>query len=219
MNQPKLALFDLDRTLVRKDTAGLFMKYEYQLGMTSTCRLLKVTWWRLQYTLGFLSAESVAERVLQWFRGRSERDLRAHINHWFLQKVLPHISPKAITRVHQHLQAGDLVVMVTAATRFASERVAQHFGIQHIVCTDLHVADGKLTGEAYFPLCFGTGKVECIQRFLAEQGIKDLQHAVFYTDSITDLPLLEAAQQQVIINPDPRLKRIAKKRGWPIEYW
>ena len=78
--------------------------------------------------------------------------------------------------------------------------------------------DGKLTGKVEHPLCFGHGKLVRARRLAEELGFK-LEEAVFYTDSITDLPLLEAVGERVCVNPDPRLRRLARARGWKIERW
>ena len=84
------------------------------------------------------------------------------------------------------------------------------------VCTHLVSEDGRLTGEVMPPVCYGPGKVVWGERFAAEHGV-DLSASYFYTDSISDLPLLERVGQPVAVNPDPRLRRLARKRGWPIE--
>jgi phosphoserine phosphatase len=76
--------------------------------------------------------------------------------------------------------------------------------------------DGRLTGRVTPPVCYGQGKVVWAERFAAEHDV-DLDAGYFYTDSISDLPLLERVGHPVAVNPDPRLRRLADKRGWPIE--
>ena len=92
-------------------------------------------------------------------------------------------------------------------------------GIDHIVSSELEVGpDGRFTGLLVEPLCFGKGKVTRAERLARELGF-DLGESTFYSDSLTDLPLLERVRVPIIVNPDPRLKRIARRRGWRIERW
>jgi len=80
------------------------------------------------------------------------------------------------------------------------------------------VRDGELTGSFNWPLCYGQGKRERAEALLRSLGAR-LEQTAFYTDSITDLPLLEAVGHPIVVNPDARLRRAAKRRGWLIEDW
>jgi phosphoserine phosphatase len=90
--------------------------------------------------------------------------------------------------------------------------------IPHVLASDLEVKNGVFTGSPSLPLCYGEGKVTRATALLSQAGIH-LQECVFYSDSVTDLPLLEAVGEPVAINPDPALKRVARRRGWRIEHW
>jgi phosphoserine phosphatase len=95
--------------------------------------------------------------------------------------------------------------------------MAAYLGIDgQYVCTHLESREGRLTGEVIPPVCYGQGKVVWAERFATEEEV-DLSASYFYTDSISDLPLLERIGQPVAVNPDPRLRRVALNRGWPIE--
>lgn len=217
-----IALFDLDRTLVRKDTAGLFIRYEYKKGLTSRGRLAQVSWWRLLYTFGLIDSELVARRVLEWYRGRPEAELLAFTEVWFREVVLPLITDKARLTVEEHRARGDLLVVVTASTQYVAHRVAEELRIDHVVCTEVESRDGILTGRVIEPLCYGLGKLAKIRRFFSEAELSPeaaLQSATLYTDSITDLPLLEAVANPVVVNPDLRLRKVAGRRGWPVRLW
>jgi putative phosphoserine phosphatase/1-acylglycerol-3-phosphate O-acyltransferase len=95
--------------------------------------------------------------------------------------------------------------------------MADYLGIPgQFVCTHLVSVGGRLTGEVVEPVCYGQGKVVWAERFAAEWGV-DLADSTFYSDSISDLPLMERVGRPVAVNPDMRLKRVARRRGWPIE--
>ena len=217
MSRP--ALFDMDRTLVRRETASLYIRYQRELGEATLKDTLRVGVWVLQYTLGVIDAVSVAERALAQFEGMSEEILAMRCEGWFKRYVEVHVSDRARTVVAEHLAQGDLCAIVTGASPYAARPLARSLAIPHVVASELEVDEhGRFTGRPKYPLCYGDGKLERASLLARELGFS-LHDAVFYSDSITDLPLLEAVGVAVCVNPDLRLKRIAKKRGWRIEEW
>jgi HAD superfamily hydrolase (TIGR01490 family) len=209
----------LDRTLVRKDTSALYTRYRRDLGEATLKDALQVAWWALQYTLGVIDAPRVAAQALANFRGKEEKWLVDQCQGWFKDYVLPHVQQKGREAVTRHRAQGDFIAIVTGATRYAAEPVARELGIETVVCTTLEVdAAGCFTGAAIEPLCYGAGKLELARRTAEREGVR-FADATFYSDSITDLPLLEAVGTPIVINPDSRLRRAALKRGWKIESW
>lgn len=216
-----LALFDLDRTLVRADTAGLFVRYEFRNRSISPLRVARVALWRLLYTVGVVDAERVARQVLAWYDGRDVEELRRSTEAWFASDVLPLICERGRRAVAEHRARGDVIVLVTASSQFVAERVAAALEIDHVICTEVDAAGGRLTGELRGPLCFGQGKLEKVEAFvrtLPAPGVR-LTEATAYTDSITDLPLLSRVRHPVVVNPDFRLRAHARERRWRIERW
>jgi HAD superfamily hydrolase (TIGR01490 family) len=214
-----VALFDMDRTLVRKDTASLYVRYQRDVGEAGLRDTARVAWWLLQYTFGVIDAERVAEQALAEFRGKDEHWMESHCKTWFRDYVLPHVSDRARHTVERHKKQGHTLGIVTGATRYAAEPLARELGIEHVVCTRLEVCPrGQLTGRVVKPMCYGEGKITLAEAYAAKAGFA-LDEATFYSDSITDLPLLERVKTPVAVNPDSRLKRLATKRGWAIERW
>src|SRR5207253_10099589 len=119
-----------------------------------------------------------------------------------------HLRPAMAATVAAHRRAGHLLVILTSATRYLAEPVAADLGIEHLLVTQLLVRDGRFTGEAVRPVCYGEGKIYWAERFATAQGV-DLGRSYFYTDSITDLPVLERVGEPRIVNPDPRLRRVS----------
>jgi HAD superfamily hydrolase (TIGR01490 family) len=215
----RAALFDMDRTLVRKETASLYVRYQRSIGEASRRDALKVLWWVGQYTLGVIDAPQVAARAATGFAGISEAALAARCDDWFRRFVEPHVCDLGRKAVEHHRAQGDVLAIVTGASPYAARPLARRLGIPHLVTTELEVdARGALTGRLIEPLCYGQGKVERTRRLAAELGFR-IDEATFYSDSFTDLPLLEAVATPVVVNPDTRLRRVAKKRGWRIERW
>ncbi|AUX47417.1 hydrolase [Sorangium cellulosum] len=215
----RAALFDMDRTLLRKETASLYVKHQREIGEATTRDLLQALYWVGQYTLGILDAEKAAARVLLALRGMPETVLAARCDDWFRRCVEPHITDAGRTAVRRHRAAGDLCAIVTGAFLYVSRPLARRLGIEHVVSTVLEVDEhGRFTGRAEPPLCLGAGKLARARALADAQGFR-LEDATFYTDSISDLPLLEIVAEPVAVNPDPRLRRVAERRGYRIERW
>ena len=122
------------------------------------------------------------------------------------------------TNLRKHEAEGHLVALVSGATRFVIKPLADHLGVRHVMHTHLEVADGQFTGRVLDPICFGEGKIYWLQQLIEREGI-DLARSWFYTDSITDLPLLDLVGHPVVTNPDPFLYRVAARRRWPVRFF
>lgn len=219
MSSRKAALFDVDRTLLRGDTATLFAGYRYRTGNADLSELLQVALWLLEYRLGIVEPSKVAEKALRKFRGMREARLVELCELWYALDVRPLISGVGRERVIEHQRAGDVVALVTGTTRYAAVPLARDLEIQEVVCSELEVDDeGVFTGAIREPLCYGPGKLARAEAWAASLGLR-LEDAAFYSDSVTDLPLLERTRAPVAVNPDLRLWAVAKRRGWAVERW
>jgi HAD superfamily hydrolase (TIGR01490 family) len=215
----RAALFDMDRTLVRKETASLYVRYQRSIGEATRADMLRVIYWVTQYTMGMIDAPTVAARVVKQFAGIPELALAARCDDWFRRYVETHVCDLGRRAVEHHRARGDLLAIVTGASPYAARPLARRLGIPHVVSSELEVdSQGIFTGRFVEPLCYGNGKIVRTRRLAEEHGFT-LEESTFYSDSYTDLPLLEAVAEPVIVNPDPRLERLARKRGWRIEAW
>jgi HAD superfamily hydrolase (TIGR01490 family) len=215
----RAALFDMDRTLVRKETASLYVKYQRDIGEATLRDLAMTLMWVGQYTLGVLDAPKVAEKVLLTIRGMPEIALAARCDDWFSRYVERYITDEGRRAVRRHREAGDLCAIVTGTSPYAAWPLARRLGIDHVVSTVFEMDEhGRFTGRPEHPLCLGDGKVTRAE-MLAKACNFRLEDAIFYTDSVSDLPLLERVAEPVVVNPDPRLTRIAQRRGWRVERW
>ncbi len=211
------ALFDLDRTLLDTSSGQLYARYLYRHGRMGRGELARVIWWGLLSGLGLLDMRELIPRLLAGAAGDDEGEMRRLCDRWFAEDVIPHLSERGQQRVAEHQSQGHVLAIVSASTQYVVGPMAAHLGFPgQYVCTHLESQDGHLTGGIVPPPCYGEGKVVWAERFAAEHGV-DLAASYFYTDSISDLPLLERVGQAVAVNPDPRLRRLARKRGWPIE--
>jgi HAD superfamily hydrolase (TIGR01490 family) len=213
-----LALFDMDGTLIDADSDWLFLRYQHAHGRAGMSHLVQGGWWYVLHRLGRLDAERVAARALRRFAGVSARELAEEVAACYRALVEPRIAPAARAAVAHHRERGDRLAIVTAASALAAAPIARELGIDHVIATELAVVGGRLTGAIDPPLCYGAGKLARTRAFASRAGMS-LGEATCYSDSISDLPLLEAVAHPVAVDPDRRLRRLASRRGWPIERW
>jgi len=213
------ALFDMDRTLINVNSAAPYVRWRRRHGRNSAADVARVAYWLLKYKFGLLDAERIAERVVSAFRNDREAELLSDYAEWYRAEGQRHIVAKGRATVERHRRDGAVMAIVTSATRYAAAPLAEELGIPHLLCTRLEVdAVGRFTGRIVAPMCYGPGKAEQATRWAEELGC-DIRQAYFYTDSITDAPLLSIVAHPVAVNPDPRLRRLAKAEGWSIENW
>ena len=209
------ALFDIDGTLIARNSAPLYMQHLRRTGQARRRDMARTLYYLFRYKLGLLDVDRALAASLSWVRGRVEAALRADCETWYDEVVRPYVYPAMAATVEEHRRAGHVAAILTSATRYLAEPLAADLGIEHVIVTQLVVCDGRFTGEAVRPVCYGTGKIYWAERFAAAEGI-DLGRSYFYTDSITDLPALERVGEPRVVNPDPRLRRAAARRGWPV---
>lgn len=211
------AMFDLDRTLLDTSSGNLYARYQYRIGLMNHRQLLQVGWWSFLTRLGVLKMDSLIPKLVATAQGQSEADMLCQCDGWFEQDVLPHVTEQGLACVRGHQSQGHVVAIVSASTQYVVGPMAAYLGIPgNYVCTHLESEAGWLTGRITPPPCYGPGKVTWAERFAAAHDV-DLDQSFFYTDSISDLPLLERVGHPVAVNPDPRLRRRARRQGWPIE--
>ena len=212
------AFFDMDKTLISENSGALLMRYQYERGEASGWDLATGLASYLRYKIGALDIESWTAEMASQFAGRRESDLIDEAREWFKERVAPTIYPEARELVTSHLEQGHVVAIVSGATRFVTEPMAASLGVAHFLCTRVAVEQGCLTGKVVSPVCFEEGKVYWLRRFVAEHNV-DLAKSWFYTDSVTDLPVLERVGHPVVTNPDPFLYRAAVQRHWPVRFF
>jgi len=212
------AFFDMDKTLIAENSGSLYMKRRYERGEIGRMELLKGLGAYVQYKLGVLDILNWTRNMTTQFEGRSEAEFEREAEQWFAELVAPVIYPEAEKLVLEHQEAGDVVAIISGATRFVVEPLARRLGIEHMLYTRLEVEDGRFTGRVVEPVCFEEGKIYWIQQFIEEHDI-DLAKSFFYTDSVTDMPLLDLVGHPKVVNPDPLLYRQAVRRRWPVLFF
>jgi len=212
------AFFDIDHTVLEINSGSKWISYLWKSGQMSTVMLMRSLTWLVEYRFGLLDFEAMAKRVLATYKGRPIQPIIEEVEAWFERDVAWAICVQARERVAEHRAAGHHVVLLTSATQFLSYAVARTLDVEHVLCTEVEVEAGIVTGRHIAPACYGSGKVVRAERWAAHNGV-DLDASYFYTDSYSDLPMLERVGLPRVVNPDPRLRRKASERGWQYETW
>jgi HAD superfamily hydrolase (TIGR01490 family) len=214
----RAAIFDLDRTLVPVNTASLFMKWQLSRGEARRRDIARTGLLLAQYTLGTIDAAKIARYAARPLIGRNEARFASLMHDWTHTEVVPRVTAHAREEIARRREQGYVIAILTGSTPYSAVPLGNALGIDHVLGSQLEVKDGVFTGELVGPLCFGEGKVERAEQWASEHAI-DLAQSAFYSDSISDLPMLERVREPFAVNPDPRLRVLAKWRGWPRLYW
>ena len=215
----KLALFDLDHTLLPLDSDHTWGEFTTEMGWTDP----EVFGQRNDEFYAHYQAGTLDIHDYVRFATRAARErgavaaAQAHAR--YMDEVIrPRIMPKAQALVRSHQHAGDTVMIVTATNEFVTRPIAQAFGVSELIAVELERdASGWITGEIRGTPSFREGKVTRVEQWLGHKGLDwgDVE-MTFYSDSMNDLPLLEKAHHPVATNPDARLRQLATERGWRI---
>ena len=210
------AFFDLDKTLMAGSSGMPFARVAMRHGIVSRRQLASWGVEHLRYRLRGTTDErttDVLKQAQELISGVPARDLE-RMNPEVLAAVLPRIYPQMLEEVHAHQDAGRATFIVSAAGNGVVEPLATVLGMDGGIGTRYEVdSEGAFTGRFDGPFVYGGGKVEAMESFAADHDIA-LGQSYAYSDSLSDLPMLEAVGHAVVVNPDPALATIAKREGW-----
>ncbi len=213
----RLTLFDLDHTLLNGDSDVLWCDFLMDQGLLDkTLFAPRSADMATRYQAGTVDLKALADFYVGTLAGRTAREWEPLRQAFLAEWVVPRITPAAQALVSQHLQAGDLVILTTATNRFITELTAIYLDIEHLIATEPALQGSRFTGGTTGILNMRDGKVERLQAWMKARGLrlKDYKTAA-YSDSINDLPLLEAVQHPVTVNADAQLAAIGARRRWP----
>ncbi len=215
---PRLALFDLDHTLIPFDSGMAWTRFLTSLGALpddapqaylATCQ---------GYVDGRLDIRALHRATVSALR----KVPPAQIDEWalaFEAEMAPRLPEPMKALVREHRAAGDLCALVTATSRFIAEPFGRLFDLPHVLATEsARDAENRLTGEILGEPCFREHKVSHVEVWLGLQSLSlaSFDQSFFYSDSFNDMPLLEAVTQPAAVRPDARLRAHAAGAGWRI---
>ncbi|MBF8781542.1 HAD family hydrolase [Pseudomonas fulva] len=212
----RLALFDLDNTLLAGDSDHAWGDYLCEQGILDPVSYKRRNDAFYQdYLEGTLDLQAYLAFSMQILAATEPARLAQWHQAFMRDCIEPIILPKAVKLIEQHRGAGDQLVIITATNRFVTDPIARRLGVRTLLATECEQRNGRYTGRSTDIPCFREGKVTRLQRWMLENG-HDLTDSCFYSDSLNDLPLLERVTHPVAVDPDPTLRAEAERRGWKI---
>jgi HAD superfamily hydrolase (TIGR01490 family) len=212
-----VAFFDLDGTLLDVNSGRLWIAYEWRDGRVSVRDAAWATYVLARYTVGYGELDPMFRQAVATLAGQEEAALADRTRRWFASEVVHRLRPGAEQALQEHRAAGDRLVLATSSSLYAAGEAVAAYGLDEAVCSLFEVVDGRFTGQVAAS-AFGSAKADRVGEW-ADRNRVDLRECTFYTDSSTDLALLEIVGQPVVVNPDRRLRGIAAARRWPVVDW
>ena len=210
------AFFDFDGTIIYGFSAKTYLREQVKRGDITPRQLIDVTKTMIEFGLGNMGFSAMMMAVSQFLEGIDEADYQKFALDLYKKHIAKLIYPESRALIEAHLKKGHTVAIISAATPYQVLPAAKELGIDHVRCSNLEIVDGKFTGAVEKPTCYGMGKVDAAEG-LAEQFGIDMQQSYFYSDSDEDIQLLEYVGKPRPLNPNKRLRRIARGRGWPVQ--
>jgi len=212
----RVALFDVDGVVLRGKGLNHFARYLVARGEAKPVLAMRGAWYALGHRLGWLDGGTVLRRVASaYLAGRRAEDLARQGEEWFVERGAAAIYQETAELVRHYRRAGTPVVLLSGGMNFLVAPVARALGAVRWAAVEPEVKDGVLTGRLREPLCINEGKLYWANAVARELGVR-LDECTFYTDDAGDLALLELVGEPVTVNPDPRLRREAGRRGWRV---
>ena len=214
-----IAFFDLDKTLLADNSAKLWIKSQWRVGELNAKQMILASFWLFKYHLGFTNLDEVIKESAVMMQGEDSDYVLRRTRAFFNSTVRHLYRPGALKKIDEHRAKGHVIALLTSSFDGLSELVQNHLNLDHCLCTKLEVGENRLyTGKILGEPCFGRHKVTFAQNLCNKMGTP-LKDCFFYTDSASDLPLLEQIGYPVSVNPDPHLRARSAMNNWEIVDW
>jgi HAD superfamily hydrolase (TIGR01490 family) len=211
------AFFDLDKTVIAKSSTLAFNKPFYAQGLINRRDVLKSSYAQFLFLLSGADRDQMDRmrtHLTNMCTGWDAEQVKSIVNETLHDVVDPLVFAEAAELIADHRLCGRDVVVVSASGEEIVAPIARALGATHAMATRMVVEDGKYTGEVAF-YCYGEGKAQAVRELASREGYP-LQHCYAYSDSMSDLPMLEAVGHPTVVNPDRALRKESAARGWPV---
>lgn len=208
------AFFDVDHTLLAGSTGKFLAELSVRRGVLPYYLLFYIPIFYYRYRTGRLDPRTF-QPFLRRFKGFNREEIENLAGEVFQKKLKPRLYVEALELIQKERESGKTVVLATSGPEVLVKPLAEYLGVENIIATQLKVEAGQLTGEFLGEPAFGQGKQRKVRQYL-ERHRPDFSCCSFYSDSHYDLPLLEQVEKPIAVNPDGKLLKVAREKGWEI---
>ncbi len=218
MKKDYIAFFDLDHTILNSSSGQILGPAAIKHGFIKRRKLIPGAMYALGHKLGLIEGDIILPRMITWLKGHPVQPVFDFVQHMF-HDVLKHaIRNEAIREIEFHRKNNAQLVLLSASMNFVCQPIIDFLRLDDLICTNPDVVNNRFAGTSKDGFCFGEEKLIRTLSFIGN-NLAALKDAYFYTDSYTDLPMLEAVGHPVAVTPDRKLAATARERGWKICEW
>ena len=216
MSKPALVIFDLDNTILNGDSDYAMINYLVHTQALDESAGKQNQIFIEDYRRGELDFDAYTTFALSAYIGMTRTEINEYMRPFVTKVIEPMINTLALKIIHDHGDSGDTILLASATNELIVQPIAKRLDIQNVIGTQVKFINDKCTGEYILPSALGEGKLQLVQQWMQKNNFDDFSGVTFYSDSINDLPLLEAVDFPKAVNPDAMLEKISLERGWEI---
>lgn len=211
------AFFDLDKTILARSSSFAFAKPFYREGLIGRSDVIRSAYAQFVFLASgadHQQMETMREYMSKLVTGWDVDKVQSIVGETLDDIVDPMVYQEAVDLIAQHKAAGHDVIIISSSGTDIVEPIGERLGADLAIGTQVGIEEGQYTGEILF-YAYGEGKADAMRTLAAERGY-DLAQSYAYSDSQTDIPMLEAVGHPIAVNPDSELRAVATERDWPI---
>jgi HAD superfamily hydrolase (TIGR01490 family) len=216
MSKPSLVIFDLDNTILNGDSDYAMVNYLVQTNILDESAAIQNQQFIEDYNRGELDFDAYTSFALSAYIGLTLEEINQLILPFVAKVIEPLINIFALKMIHDHGDQGDTILLASATNELIVQPIAQRLDIPNVIGTQVEFINNQCSGAYIPPSALGAGKLQLVTQWMGRNDYSKFENVTFYSDSINDLPLLEAVGHPKVVNPDPVLEKIAADRGWTI---
>ena len=210
------ALFDFDGTIIAGYSATAMLWEKIKRREMTAEEVVETINVIAQYSTGTMGFSGLMTGAAKFMKGVTEDSYFEFGEELYEKHIARKVYPEARALIEAHRAKGHTIAIVSSATIYQIEPTARDLDIEHVLCSQYEVENGEFTGNIIRPLCFGEGKVIAAENLAADYGL-DLDQSYFYSDSYDDIELLERVGKPRPLNPNTKLREVARENDWPLE--
>jgi HAD superfamily hydrolase (TIGR01490 family) len=213
-----IAFFDLDQTIAKSISGRALFRGAYRKGLLTRFDIMRAVFLSTAFRLKLKDPAKIIDKMVRWVEGIPEKALEDLCSEVFMHELLPSVYKEAISEIENHKSKNAKVVILSSSLTTVCQEMAKNLDIDDFICTELEVRNGYLTGQPAGHICYGEEKAVRLKKYCEKYNFSP-SDAWYYGDSMADLPALNSVGNPICVNPDKKLKKTARNRGWKIVSW